>query len=175
MKRPVACRKVSPALRSTLDAMLFLIFQIGKDSYAIGVDRVIEVLPLVRHKQIPRAPAGLTGLFNYHGALVPLIDLTELALGRSSDSKMSTRIIVTNYVDEVGKKHVIGLMAEQVMETMRREPTDFVDSGMSVTDSLYLGPVTTDNGRIIQQIEVDSLFPASLRDQLFREQVGSHQ
>ena len=156
-------------------AMLFLVFQIGKDAYAIDVARVIELLPLVRCKQIPHAPPGLAGLFNYHGALVPLIDLTELALGRPSERKMSTRIIVTNYMDQSGRKYTIGLEAEQVMETLRREASEFTDSGMAVTSSLYLGAVTADHGRIIQQIEVDRILPSGLRDQLFPEPVGTSQ
>jgi chemotaxis-related protein WspB len=153
--------------------MLFLVFKIGKDSYALDVGRVTEVLPLVDCKRIPHAPAGLAGLFNYHGTFVPLIDLTELAIGRPSDNKMTTRIIVASYIDESGKHHTIGLKAEQVMETLRREKSDFMDPGMSVTGALYLGPVTTDNGRIIQQIEIDAVIPASLREQLFRELVGA--
>ncbi len=33
-------------------------------------------------KQIPQAPPGVAGVFNYRGAPVPVIDLSELALGR---------------------------------------------------------------------------------------------
>jgi chemotaxis-related protein WspB len=155
--------------------MLFLVFQIGKDAYAIDVGQVAQVLPLVHYKQIPHAPTGLAGLFNYHGTIVPLIDLTELALGRRSEAKMSTRIILANYERESGERRFIGLLAEQVMETLRRERTDFADPGMSTTISPYLGPITTDNGRIIQQIEINRLLPVDLADHLFRELVGSNQ
>ena len=64
--------------------MLFLVFQLGKDRYAIEAHQVIEVLHLVNVKQIPQAPAGVAGVFDYHGASVPLIDLAELALGKPS-------------------------------------------------------------------------------------------
>lgn len=62
--------------------MLFLTFQIANDCYALEATQVIEVLPLLNIKRVPRAPCGVTGVFNYHGAPVPLIDLSELALGR---------------------------------------------------------------------------------------------
>jgi chemotaxis-related protein WspB len=155
--------------------MLFLLFQIGDDSYALDAGCVIEVLPLVRWKHIPQAPPGLTGLINYHGALVPLLDLTELALNRPSEHKMTTRIIITSYVEQTGAKHTIGLLAEQVMETLRRDKRDFENSEMSAVGSSYLGPVTTDRGRMIQLIEVDRLFTAGLQDQLFRPLVNSSQ
>jgi chemotaxis-related protein WspB len=44
----------------------------------------VEVLPLVHAKRIPQSPAGMAGIFDYHGAPVPLIDLAELALGKPS-------------------------------------------------------------------------------------------
>jgi len=61
--------------------MLFLVFQLGPDRYAIEAAQVVEVLPLVNSKHIPRAPLGVAGVFDYHGTPVPLIDFTELAQG----------------------------------------------------------------------------------------------
>jgi len=147
--------------------MLFLLFQLGKDRYALAATQVVEVLPLVHLKQIPQAPRSVAGVFNYHGSPVPLIDLTELALERPSQTKMSTRIILTHYVDEIGNKHLIGLLAERVMETVQKAERDFVTSGVSPTEAPYLGAVLTDNAGILQRIEIGSLLPESLRRQLF--------
>jgi chemotaxis-related protein WspB len=153
--------------------VLFLLFQLGKDRYALEAEQVVEVLPLINFKRIPRAPACVAGVFNYHGMPVPLIDLTELALGRPSQEKMSTRIVLANYPGEAGKKHLIGLIAEYVMDTLQRAESDFVDSGLAATDSPYLGSVMTDKSGVIQRIEVNHLLPQSLREQLFGELVGS--
>src|SRR6185436_1635908 len=139
--------------------MLFLLFQIGEDRYALEARQVLEVLPLVHLKRIPRAPSSVAGVFNYHGVSVPLIDLTELALGRPSAARMSTRIILTHYLPESGTKHLIGLLAEQVIETIQRPESDFVDSGVAATDSPYLGSVATDKSGIIQRIDVQRLLP----------------
>src|ERR1700722_10175864 len=153
--------------------MLYLLFQLGKDRYALEAGQVIEVLPLINFKRIPRAPSGVAGVFNYHGTPVPLIDLTELALGRPSQAKMSTRIVLINYLEESGKKHLIGMVAEYVMETLQKAECDFVDSGVAATDSPYLGSVATEENGIIQRIEVSRLLPQSLREQLFCEPVDS--
>jgi chemotaxis-related protein WspB len=153
--------------------MLFLLFQIGKDRYALEAAQVIEVLPLVNLKQIPRAPSGVAGIFNYHGTPVPLIDLTELALGRVSSAKMSTRIILTIYLSESCKKQLIGYLAEQVMETIQRPKSDFVDSGVAASESPYLGSVAIENTGIIQRVEIGRLLPQSLREQLFCDLVDS--
>ena len=55
--------------------MLFLTFQLGVDRYALDAKRVAEVLPLVDIKQIPHAPAGVAGVFNYRGTPVPVIGI----------------------------------------------------------------------------------------------------
>ena len=147
--------------------MLFLLFQIGEDRYVFEAKQVLEVLPLVLLKRIPRAPSSVAGVFNYHGVPVPLIDLTELALGRPSTARMSTRIILTHLLSASGAKHLIGLLAERVIETIQRPENDFVDSGVTAADSPYLGRVSTDKSGIIQRIEVHRLLPQALRDQLF--------
>jgi chemotaxis-related protein WspB len=147
--------------------MLFLLFQLGKDRYALEARQVVEVLPLVNFKRIPNAPSSVAGIFNFHGTPVPLIDLTEMALGRPSRATMSTRIVLANYHMESGEKHLIGLIAEYVMDTIQRAECDFVDSGVSATDSPYLGSVITDKDGIVQRIEVSRLLPRSLREQLF--------
>ena len=152
--------------------MLFLLFQLGDDRYALEIGQIVEVLPMVSVKEIPQAAPGVAGVFNYRGAPVPLIDLSELALRTPSRPRISTRIILVQYVGEAGPAHLLGLLAEKTTETLRRAEADFVDSGVSVDAAPYLGPVTTDSRGIIQRVEVTRLLPARVRDQLFRQPLG---
>jgi chemotaxis-related protein WspB len=153
--------------------MLFLVFQLGSDRYAIDAGQVVEVLPLVNMKHIPHAFAGVAGVFDYHGAPVPLIDLAELALGKPSRTWMSTRIILVNYCVEPGQTHLLGLLAERATETLRRTEEDFADPGVAVPDASYLGAVTTDTVGIVQKIEIRNLLPEYVRNHLFVERIGS--
>ena len=152
--------------------MLYLLFELGKDRYALEARQVVEVLPLLEFKRIPRAIPGLAGLCNYHGNAIPLIDLTELSLGRPSQAKMSTRIIVTNYVNDSGERHPIGVLAERVTETIRRAESDFKASGVAAENARFLGPVLVENSHIIQRVDVHHLLPEGLQNQLFAELVG---
>ena len=149
--------------------MLFLQFQLGKDRYALDSSQVVEVLPLLGIKQIPQAPAGVAGAFNYRGKPVPVIDLSELALGRPARLHMSTRIIIVRYPDGNGTLHQLGLIAEKATETVRRDPADFADSGVVNDGAPYLGPVATDPNGLVQRIEVTQLLPAAVRDVLFKQ------
>jgi chemotaxis-related protein WspB len=151
--------------------MLFLLFQLGKDRYALETGQIEAVLPLLNIKQIPQAPAGVAGVFNYHGAPVPVIDLSQLALNRPAQQRLSTRIILVHYPDQAGWPHLLGLIAEYVAQTIRREPGDFSSTGLDHDGAPYLGPVASDAHGLIQWIELHKLLPTSVRDVLFRPAV----
>ena len=101
--------------------MLFLLFQLGHDRYALEASRVLEVLPLLELKRLPGAPMGVAGIFNYRGRPVPAVDLSELTLGQPASERLSTRIVVINYPDETGKFQPLGLIAEHATEIIRRD------------------------------------------------------
>jgi chemotaxis-related protein WspB len=147
--------------------MLLLLFQLGQDRYALDTSRVAEVLPLVDITRIPQAPPGVAGLFNYRGVPVPVIDLSQLTIGRPAQSRLNTRIVLVHYPDGGGGTRLLGLIAEKVTETVRRDKADFVASGVTNDRAPYLGPVATDARGLMQWIDVESLLPASVRDVLF--------
>lgn len=149
--------------------MLFLLFHLGRERYALDAGQVAGVLPLLSIKGIPQAPPAVAGLCNYRGTPVPVIDLSELTLGRPTQSRLSTRIVLVHYADERGEPRLLGLLAEKATETLRRDPADFASSGVTIDAAPYLGRVTADPHGLIQRIEVRQLLPASVRDLLFNE------
>jgi chemotaxis-related protein WspB len=156
----------------TLDPfMLFLLFQLGEHRYALDIGQVAEVLPLVDITQLPQAPASVAGVFNYRGAPVPVIDLSRLTLGRPAQRHLSTRIILVHYPNDGCRRHLLGLIAEKATETVRREPAEFVASGITNDAAPYLGPVAADMRGLVQWIEVKKLLLPSLREMLFKQPV----
>jgi chemotaxis-related protein WspB len=153
--------------------MLFLLLQLGADRYALDASQVTEILPLVGVKKIPQAPAGVAGLFDFRGTAVPVVDLSELILGRPAEQRLSTRIILVRYPGDDGGVRLLGLIAEKVTDTMRREPADFVDAGINNERAPYLGPVINDGRGLVQRIEVATLLPAPVREVLFKPVVKS--
>ena len=109
----------------------------------------------------------MDGLFNYRGAPVPVIDLSQLTLGRPAARRLSTRIVLVHYPDADGRTRLLGLIAERATQTVRREPTDFVSSGVTSDGAPYLGPVATDARGLLQWIDVRTLLPPAVRDVLF--------
>src|SRR5215467_4561864 len=143
--------------------MLFLIFQLGKDRYAVEANRVQEVLPLLEIKRLPQAPKGVAGIFNLRGRPVPAIDLSELTFGAPARERLTTRIIVVHHTDAKGQQHPLGLIAEYVTQTLRKERQDFVDPGVTIAAAPYLGPVVMDAQGPIQWLNTKSLVSEPIR------------
>lgn len=149
--------------------MLFVLFALDADRYALDADAILEVLPLVQIKRIPQAPAGVAGIAEYRGTPLPVIDLCELALGRVARKRLTTRLLVTKYQDGLGNLHRLGLIAESAGETLRREATAFVPSGITNDSAPYLGPLTRDERGLIQRVDVNRLLSDEIREVLFEK------
>jgi chemotaxis-related protein WspB len=145
--------------------MLFLVFHLGSDRYALPAQDVVEVLPLVALKQLPQAPAGVAGLLNYHGNPVPVLDVSLLALGRPAARRVSTRLIITRWAGEgTGEnKKLLGLLLERATEAVEKDPAEFGAAGIDTPAARYLGPVAPDPRGLIQRIDVDVLLSPELR------------
>ena len=147
--------------------MLFLLFQLGKERYALQASGVVEVVPLLELKPLPQAPRGVAGIFNYRGRPVPAVDLCALTLGQPASERFSTRIIIVNYPDDRGTNHLLGLIAEHVTEMLRKDVNEFLDSGLRLNAAPYLGPILMDNKSPVQWIYEQRLLPEPVRNLLF--------
>jgi chemotaxis-related protein WspB len=149
--------------------MLFILFQLGSDRYALPARDVAEVLPLISVKVLPGAPTGVAGLVDYRGAAVPTIDLSALAFGRPSARRVSTRLLMVRYPHPRGGERLLGVIAEHATEMLAKEPGDFQPTGITTETSRYLGPIVHDARGMIQRVEVAGLLSAELRAALFKE------
>jgi len=143
--------------------MLFVLFHLGPDRYALEAHRVVEIVPLLELKRFPQAPPGVAGVFLYRGRPVPALDLCALTLGRPATEHLSTRIIIINHSDTPGQEQLVGLIAERATETIRREPKDFAEPGVQLSTAPFLGPVLTDEQGVIQLISAQKLLQENLR------------
>lgn len=149
--------------------MLFVIFHVGDDRYAVEGREVIEIVPLVPLKVLPHAPREVAGLFNYRGMVVPVIDLCAM-IGEASCRKiLSSRILLVSFPASDGTLHPLGLLAERVVETMTVSKSDLLPMGIDLEDSPYLGKLICREGRVIQCVRIEHLLPDSVRKMLFRK------
>jgi len=151
---------------------MLLRFVVGDDSYGVDVTQVVEIVPYIALKRIPRAPDYVAGLLNYRGISVPVIDITKLASGRASRTWLSTRVIVVKSKQPQldGADNLLGLLAEQVTRTVKIPESAFASAGLErfeAEHSSCLGDVAVTPKGIIQRIEVEPLLSAQTRAELF--------
>lgn len=146
-----------------------LLFSIGNERYAIASREVVEVIPLVLLKTLPHKPAQIAGVFNYRGRITPVIDLSQLMRGKPCGNNLSTRIILVNYYGHNHTKHILGLMAEQVVETLHKSENEFVDSNIRIDAAPYLGKMILDDQGMIQCIRIEYLLSEAEQINLFPE------
>lgn len=138
--------------------MLFLVFQVGADRYALEAARVIEVLAMVELHKIAGAPVGTAGEFVYRGEPVPVLDLCLLTLGRASNLRLSTRVILLRHEPQPGVLKPLGLIAEHATELAQKNLGEFT----SVGDGL----IAPDPRGRLRLLQLDKLLTPELRDLL---------
>lgn len=149
--------------------MLFLLFQLGPDRYALEARRVVEVVPFAALKSLPQAPAGVAGILNYRGCAVPVVDLSELTLAKRVEERLTTRIIVVRHPDASGRARLLGFLAEHATETLQTDPSRFVEPGVKLGAAPFLGPLLMDANGPIQWVHEQHLLPEPMRQVIFAE------
>lgn len=92
-----------------------LSFRLADSTYAIGVERVREIVRMRPLTPVPRVPAAVIGVIALRGEIVQVLDLrTRLALPRR-EAERSSRIIVLHGEDE----RVSGVLVDAVEEVVR--------------------------------------------------------
>jgi len=150
--------------------MLFLLFELDRDRYALDAADIVEVQALTAAKAIPGAPAWVAGVIERHGEPVPVIDLAQLALGRPSQPWRSTRLVFVHYSDAHGAaSRLLGLIVERATQTRRIERERFADSGIATPHARWLGAVASDADGMIQWVKVQQMLDDDVKALLFAQ------
>lgn len=158
--------------------MLFLLFDLDGDRYALDAAGIVEVLALAPTKSILGAPAWVAGMFERQGAAVPVIDVSQLALGRPAQQLRSTRLVLVHYNagdgvaasarDDSGEPvNLLGLIVERATQTRRIAREQFAESGIATPHARWLGPVANDGVGLVQWVEVQQMLTDEVKALLF--------
>lgn len=148
--------------------MLFMQFTIDNDRYLLEAKDIVEIVPYANLKRIPKAPPYVAGLLNYRGDTVPVVDVCYLMSDKLCELKLSSRIALVNYKNDVGESACIGLLIEHLTETVRFNESDFTDSGVNLKGNSYLGKVIIDNNCIVQLVNIKKIIPEEAYEVLFK-------
>jgi purine-binding chemotaxis protein CheW len=91
----------SAAESQNTEALEALVFELGRELYALPANQVHEVRPLTLLTNLPGTPAFLAGLINVRGRIVPVIDLRPL-LSLPTDGPSTSVALVAHRSGHIG-------------------------------------------------------------------------
>lgn len=149
--------------------MLRLRFQVGDMRCDTPCIHIREVVPMMALKEMPRMPPCFAGFFNYRGTVVPVVDLCLVMLGRPCEMRLSTRIILTERPRAEGPPLLLGLIAERITETARRENIGTPRADMTIETAPYVSGISMERDQMIHHVDLPRLvsglsFPTNLPD-----------
>jgi chemotaxis-related protein WspB len=147
--------------------MLFVAFRIGGDRYVLATDVIVEVLPGLQLKVLPGTPPGVAGLCNYRGRPVPVIDIGASAIGRPTELRWGTRLLLVRYPDNGPGHRLLGLLVEDATQVLRLLEDQFTHPGIRNDGAPYLGAVAATQDGLVQRVDLRSLLAPQLHELLF--------
>jgi chemotaxis-related protein WspB len=156
--------------------MQLLTFTIGAEDYAIESRRVVELLPFVAARPIPRTPDFIRGVFTHRGRLIPLVDLAWLLIDKPLRESLSTRVIVVDFsigpcsMGTGDQRIRLGVAAENVVSLCSSAE---VETSLPAPDAPALGRLLRIGGRTVQVLDVERLLPVTLLAGLVASAPGS--
>ena len=81
----------------------YLVFSLGRDNYAIEVEKVKEVIKAVRLTPLPRVRDIVAGVLLHRGVIIPILDLSKLfGVEDKVETGFNWYIVVKYYREFVG-------------------------------------------------------------------------
>lgn len=148
--------------------MLLLLFNLQDEVYAIDSAKVVEVIPFLLTQKIPLTPKFIIGMANYRSNPVPVIDLGLLLNEQPCRQQLSTRIILTSVSLGSQFKKMVGLLAENVTETVKT-PKGWRPPTTSGQGPVFLDSTAT-NHPMVRWFQPEQTLPEDIPGLSFMEQ-----
>lgn len=143
--------------------MMVLLFKLDNAKYALDVAHIVEIMPRIAIKPLPRVPDYIPGLINYRGRVVPVVDLAMLVNKHPASYSLSTRIILVKFDSEDGHSQMVGLIAERATETTKIDLNDVLTTGINSDMGAFVDAIILDNDEMIGIINLPRLMPHELQ------------
>jgi len=99
----------------------YLTFKLDEEVFALGIDKVREVLDYTSVTKVPQTPDFMRGVINLRGSVVPVVDM-RLKFGMAKTEKTVNTCIIIVEINLDGETAVLGALADSVQEVLDLEP-----------------------------------------------------
>ena len=142
-----------------------LVFRLSDRFLALPLERVVEVFRMVAiSTRLLRAPRDCLGLVDFHGHLMPLIDLgARLGLSKSRDTHALVDGQVVVLEDPLG---MVGYAVDEVRELVELPVEPVPESSREMLGLLALGMVRLGESEVVPQLDPSALLSTRSRHQI---------
>lgn len=143
----------------TNDSHQYLTFVLDDEVFALGIDKVREVLDFTTFTKVPRAPEFMRGVINLRGSVVPVIDL-RLKFGMERTQQGVNTCIIIAEVDMDGVSTILGALADSVQEVLDIPPEQIEPApriGTSLNTEFIKG-MGKHNDEFVILLNIDKVF-----------------
>jgi purine-binding chemotaxis protein CheW len=137
----------------------YLTFLLGKEEYAVAIERVREVLRAPAITEVPRAPAHVLGVVTVRGEVVAVVDARG-RLGLGGGESASGRIVIVD-----AGEGPLGLLVDAVTSVVRlpRGSIEPCPQGMSAGAADCVTGIGRHRDQLFMVIDAAALLPRSTR------------
>ena len=122
-----------------------VMFHIDEQQFALSLDHVDRIIPIIETRELPRAPEHVIGTINLSGELLPVISMRKLFLIPCRDFELTDQLIIVNT-----KKIKFALWVDQVAEVLSANESQLVPNDkVFIENELVEGLVQLNNNRIL--------------------------
>lgn len=137
----------------------YLTFTLGRDTLALGILGIREILAYRDPTPVQRAPAHIRGVINLRGAVVPVLDLA-VRLGRPTAQRGRKSCILVVEIRFKDEPHALGVIVDGVSEVMMIDSAQVErpPSFGGTIEAHYLEGLAQVRGRFVALLDPPSVF-----------------
>lgn len=144
-----------------------LIFQLGKEEFAINVMNVKEIMKMQLITVVPQTPAFVQGVINLRGKIVPVINLRRRFNIEDREDTELTCIVVVRMQAATGEQPV-GIVVDGVVEVLTFNDEDIEDTPDFGLEGVmpYVRGMAKVKGRVKIVLDIDQVLHGSQLDRM---------
>lgn len=133
--------------------MIVIPFDILNNYFALEIDSIVEIIPLVNIDTVVDSNPKLRGLINYRGNLIPIIDLKNFFYKENSINLLSTRIVIYSF-----NNNIIGVIVENLTDTIEIDKNNLINESQKLSGSNFIKSYFIEDEKTIKIIDVQKIY-----------------
>jgi purine-binding chemotaxis protein CheW len=142
---------------SSSDQWNLVVFRLARQSYALPVEHVMQIISMVAITPIPQVSDVVEGIINVRGAIVPVVNLSHHLGLQKTHLQLYTPILLTQT-----NEGIVGLIVDEVTNVFSfpndqiTRPVDILPEGLG--QAPVLQGLTYSEGNMVSLLDLNHLF-----------------